>query len=105
MTTYFVGNPGKYSVGRLLDDPVDSFLAYLFITDKNIASGTFGVFKMDFTPLTLKYVFTALSMSSGSQFSVNSIVRTSQTDPNDFYFAGKAQTLTDGANTQTFTNG
>jgi hypothetical protein len=53
-----MGNGGIYSMGRLLDDPVNSFLAYLFITDKNIASGTFGVFKIDFTPSILKYVYT-----------------------------------------------
>ena len=73
-----------------MNDPLNSFLAYLFTTDKNVDSGTFGVFKMDFTPTTLKYVYTALSMSSGPSFSVNCIIRTSQTDGNDFYFAGKA---------------
>ena len=79
-----------------MSDPMNSFLAYLFTTDKTIASGTFGVFKIDFTPATLKYVYTVLSMGSGSSFSVNCIVRTSLTDANDFYFAGKAQSLTDG---------
>ena len=58
---------------------------------------------MDFTPTVLKYVYTSLTMSSGQFFSVNSIFRTSQTDPNDFYFAGKAKSLTDGTTTQTFT--
>ncbi len=43
-------------------------------------------------------------MSSGSNFSVNCIVRISQTDANDFLFAGKAQNITDGINTKTFTN-
>ena len=50
---------------------------------------------MNFTSTTPKYVYTALSMSSGQYFSVNSIIRTSQTDSNDFLFAGKAQSLAD----------
>ena len=58
---------------------------------------------MDFTPTSLKYVYTELSMSSGQFFSLNSIVRTSQTDANDFYFAGTAKSLSDGANTKIFT--
>jgi hypothetical protein len=33
---------------------------------------------------------------------VTSLTRTSQTDANDFLFAGKAKSLTDGINTQTF---
>jgi hypothetical protein len=41
-------------------------------------------------------------MASGLTFSVTSLTRTSQTDANDFLFAGKAQSLTDGINTQTF---
>ena len=57
---------------------------------------------MDFTPTILKYVYTVLSMSSGSAFSVNIIVRTSQSDGNDFFFAGKAQSLTDGKIMKTF---
>ena len=60
---------------------------------------------MDFSLSPYKYVYTALSMGSGSTFSVNRIVRTSKTDANDFLFAGKAQNLTDGTNTQTFTTG
>ncbi len=35
-------------------------------------------------------------MSSGPSFKVNSITRISLTDANDFLFAGKARTLTDG---------
>ena len=81
---------------------MNSYLAYLFTTDNNVNSGTFGVFKMDFTPMTLKYVYTVLSMSSGSAFSVNIIVRTSLSDGNDFFFAGKAQSLSDGKITKTF---
>ena len=88
--SYKIGNYGKYFVKGLLNDPVNSFLAYLFTTDNNVNSGTFGVFKMDFTPTSLKYVYTSLSMSFGSSFSVNSIARGSQIDGNDFYFAGKA---------------
>ena len=60
---------------------------------------------MDFTPTVYKYVYTELSMSSELFFSVNSISRTSQTNPNDFYFAGKARSLTDGKTTLTFTTG
>ena len=85
-----------------MNDPVNSYLIYLFSFDKNVDSGTFGVFKMDFSLSSYKYVYTTLSMSSGSSFSVNCIVRTSQTDANEFLFAGKAQTLTDGITTKTF---
>ena len=74
----------------------------MFTTDKSVASGTFGVFKMDFTPTILKYGYTPLTMSSGLSFSVTSLTRTSQTDFNDFLFAGKAKSLTDGTNIQTF---
>ena len=98
-TTYWIGNPGIYLIKGLMNDPVNLFLVYLFTTDKNLAFGTFGVFKMDFTPTSLKYGYTVLSMSSGLSFSVNCIIRTSLTDGNDFYFAGKAQSLTDGTNT------
>ncbi len=58
---------------------------------------------MDFSTVIPKYVYTALTMASGIPFSVTSLTRTSQTDANDFLFAGKAQSLTDGINTQTFT--
>ena len=104
-TNYLIGVAGKFLVKALIDDPVNSFFAYLFIIDNNLNSGTFGVFKMDFTPTVLKYAYTTLSMSSGLFFSVNSITKTSQTDPNDFYFAGKARDLTDGKTTQSFTTG
>lgn len=57
---------------------------------------------MDFSPTSLNYVYTTLTIGSGQSFKVNSIVRTSLTDPNDFYFAGKAQSLTDGALTKKF---
>ncbi len=57
---------------------------------------------MDFTPTVLKYVYTPLTMDSGQFFGVNSILRTSQTDPNDFLFAGKSKSLTDGTITQIF---
>ena len=62
-TTYWIGNAGLYFVEGIMNDPVNSFLAYLFVTDKNVASGTFGVFKMNFTASPYKYVYTALSMS------------------------------------------
>jgi len=87
---YKIGNAGLYFVKGLINDPTNAYLAYLFTTDMNVASGTFGVFKMDFTPSSLKYVYTAFTMSSGLRFSVNSLVRTSLTDANDFLFAGKA---------------
>ena len=73
----------------------------MFTTDKNVNQGTFGVFKMDFNPSFLKYVYTVFAMSSGSSFSVNSINRISSTDTNDFYFAGKAVSLMDGTNKKT----
>ena len=57
---------------------------------------------MDFTPTSLKYVYTELSIGSGQFFSLNSIVRTSQTDANDFYFAGTTKSLSDGTNTKIF---
>ncbi len=57
---------------------------------------------MDFSTTTPKYVYTALTMASGLPFSVTSLTRTSQIDPNDFLFAGKAKSLTDGINTKTF---
>ena len=88
-----------------MNDPTNAFLAYLFTTDKNVASGTFGVFKMDFTTSIPNYVYTAFTMSSGLPFSVNSMTRTSLTDANDFLFAGKAKSLTDGTTTLTFTTG
>ncbi len=56
---------------------------------------------MDFTSLIPKYVYTTLTMSYGSYFKVNTIVRTSLIDANDFYFAGKTIYLTDGINTKT----
>ena len=73
-----------------MNDPLNLFLAYLFTTDESVNQETFGVFKMDFTPTVLKYGYTALSISSGSSFSVNCIIRTSLKDGNDFYFGGKA---------------
>jgi hypothetical protein len=57
---------------------------------------------MDFSTATPKYVYTILTIASGLPFSVTSLTRISQTDANDFLFAGKAQTLTDGINTKTF---
>ena len=60
---------------------------------------------MDFTTYPYKYIYSTLSMSSGSFFSVNSIVRTSLTDANDFFFAGKAQRLTNETITLTFATG
>ena len=41
-------------------------------------------------------------MGSGSSFSVNTIVSTSAINANDFYFAGKTKSLTDGIITKTF---
>jgi hypothetical protein len=101
--TYKIGDPGLYFVKSLMNDPTNSYIAYLFTTDNNVASGTFGVFKMDFTTSTPNYGYTAFTMSSGLAFSVNSLIRTSLTDANDFLFAGKVKSLTDGTTTQTFT--
>ena len=102
---YWIGNAGLYFVKGLINDPVNSFLAYLFVTDKNVTLGTFGVFKMNFTASPYKHIYTALTMSSGSGFSVNTFARTSLIDANDFFFAGKAQSLTDGTTTKTFPTG
>ena len=33
--TYKIGDPGKYFVKGLLDDPLNNYLVYLFTTDKN----------------------------------------------------------------------
>ncbi len=74
----------------------------MFTTDKSVASGTFGVFKINFRTAIPKYIYTTLTMASGLPFSVTSLTRTSLTDDNDFLFAGKAKSLTDGINTQTF---
>ena len=41
-------------------------------------------------------------MASGLPFSVTSFTRISLIDANDFLFAGKAKSLTDGSDTQTF---
>ncbi len=57
---------------------------------------------MDFSTATPKYIYTVLTMASGLSFSVTSLTRTSQADANDFLFAGKAKSLTDGINIQTF---
>jgi hypothetical protein len=54
--TYWIGNAGLYFVEGLMNNPVNSFFAYLFATDNNLASGTFGVFKMDFSTIIPKYV-------------------------------------------------
>jgi hypothetical protein len=57
---------------------------------------------MDFSTVLPKYLYTALTMASGLTFSVTSLTRTSQTDANDFLFAGKAKSLTNGTDTKTF---
>lgn len=54
--TYKIGALGKYFVTGLMDDPVNNYLAYLFATDKNVNPGVFGVFKLDFSFTTPKYV-------------------------------------------------
>ena len=48
-----------------MNNPINTKLAYLFIIDKNVNEGTFGVFKIDFTFSTYKYIYTGFSMSSG----------------------------------------
>jgi hypothetical protein len=75
-STYWIGNAGLYYVKGLMDDPTYSFFTYLFITDNSVGSGTFGVFKMDFSYSIPNYVYTALSMSSGLGFTVNTLTRT-----------------------------
>ena len=64
-TTYEIGDECKYFVKGLMNDPANSYLAYLFTSDKSLYPETFGVFKLDFTPSSLKYVYTTLSMSTG----------------------------------------
>ena len=63
--SYKIGDAGKYFIKGLIDDPVNPFFVYLFTTDINRNQGTFGVFKMDFTPASLKYVYTDLLIGSG----------------------------------------
>ena len=46
---YYIGNHGLYFVKGLMNDPTNSYLAYLFTIDKNTNRGTFGVFKMGFS--------------------------------------------------------
>ncbi len=48
-SSYLIQNPGLYFVKGLMNNPVNKFFAYLFVIDKNVGSGTFGVFKLDFT--------------------------------------------------------
>ena len=43
-------------------------------------------------------------MGFGSSFSVNTIVGGSAINANDFYFAGKTKSLTDGTKTKTFSS-
>ena len=57
------GVEGKYFIKGLIDDPINLFFVYLFTIDMNVASGTFGVFKIDFKNSIIKYVYTELSMS------------------------------------------
>jgi hypothetical protein len=57
---------------------------------------------MDYSTATPKYIYTVLTMASGLPFSVTSLTKTSQADANDFLFAGKAKSLTDGTNTKIF---
>ena len=60
--------------------------------------------KVDFNFNTPIYCATSLTMGSGSSFSVNTIVSISATNANDFYFAGKTNSLTDGTRTKTFSS-
>ena len=43
-------------------------------------------------------------MASGSSFAVSTIASTSTNNANDFYFAGKTKSLTDGKITKTFSS-
>jgi hypothetical protein len=87
-------------VNGLSDDPKNNNIAYIYFTDSNINGGTFQVLKVNFG--TNKYVSTPLTMGFGSSFSVNTIVSRSATNVNDFYFAGKTKSLSDGKKTKTF---
>ena len=64
--------------------------------------GTFQVLKIDFTPSIPLYIDTPLTMGQGSALTIHSIVRTSTTNANDFYFAGKTNSLSDGTTTKNF---
>ena len=67
-----IGVAGKYFIKGLINDPMNSYFFYLFTIDKSVASGNFGVFKIDFTRSFFKYVYTTLSMSSGLSFKAQS---------------------------------
>ena len=51
-----------------------------------------------------KYNSNPLTMGSGPLLSVNTIVSRSATNANDFYFAGKTKSLTNGTKTKTFSS-
>ena len=99
---FYLGSSGLFTVNQLADDPQNNNIAYIYVTDSNINGGTFQVFKVDFSYNTPMYSSTTLTMGYGSSFSVNTIVNRSTTNANDFYFAGKTKSLTDGAKTKTF---
>jgi hypothetical protein len=44
-----MGKIGLFNVIGLMNDPLNTKIAYLFTLDKNVNQETFGVFKMDFT--------------------------------------------------------
>ena len=90
------------TVNGLANDPQNNNLAYVYFTDSTINGGTFQVHKVDFSFNPPKYVTTSLTMGFGSSFLVNTIISTSATNANDFYFAGKIKSLTDGTITKTF---
>ena len=77
-------------------------IAYIYFTVHNLIGDYFKVQKVDFS--TLLYAGISLTIGSGSSFSVNTIVSTSITNANDFYFAGKTKSLTDGKITKTFSS-
>jgi len=79
-------------------------LAYIYFTDSNINGSVFQVIKIDFSSDPPNYFTNSLTMASGSSLSVNTIVSTSIKNANDFYFAGKTKSLTDGRITKNFSS-
>ena len=101
---FYLGFLGLFTINGLANDPLNDNLAYIYFTDSNINGGTFQVIKIDFSSNPQKYITALLTIGSGTSFSVNTIVSTSVTNANDFYFAGKTKRLTDGIRTKTFSS-
>ena len=99
-TQYWLGDLGKYVIKGVDSDPTNDKIIYIYVEDQNINGGTFKVFKIDFN--TFKYIDTLLNMGNNPSLMVNSILRVSSVDANDFYFFGKAISLRDDQKTKSF---